>query len=156
MARTCRFFGVFEFLKPVFIIRDLELIRQISIKDFDNFVNRRSVIDESADRLFGKNLFILRDQKWRNMRSTLSPAFTGSKMRHMFNLITDISSAYMSALCEGEIEFKDFANKYCHDVIAKCSFGVSGNSLANPDNEFYKMGLYVTKFPLAMQLKFMG
>lgn len=118
--------------------------------------NHRSVIDERADSLFGNNLFILRDQKWRSMRPLLTPTFTGSKMRQMFNLITNITSAYASGLCEKEIEFKDLANKYCHDVIAKCSFGVSSNSLANPDNEFYKMGLYVTKFPLAQQLKFIG
>jgi cytochrome P450 family 9 len=126
---------VFEFLKPLYVIRDVELIRQISIKDFDNFVNHRSVIDESADSLFGKNLFILRDQKWRNMRSTLSPAFTGSKMRHMFNLIASISNDYMNELTktiktEKELEFKDFMNKYCHDVIAKCAFGVSINSMS--------------------------
>jgi cytochrome P450 family 9 len=118
------------------------------------------MIDEKADSLFGKNLFILKDQKWRTMRSTLSPAFTGSKMRQMFSLVTAISNTYMNELkckikTEEMIEFKDFANKYANDVIAKCAFGVSTNSLANPDNEFYNMGVYVTKFPLSQQLKFM-
>lgn len=62
---------MFEFTKPVYCIRDPELIRQISIKDFDHFVNHRSKFDENVDRLFGRSLFILRDQKWRDMRSTL-------------------------------------------------------------------------------------
>lgn len=119
------------------------------------------MIDEEADSFFGKNLFVLRDQKWKNMRSTLSPAFTGSKIRHMFSLIASISHDYMNELnrtikTEKEIEFKDFANKYCNDVIAKCSFGVTVNSLVETDNEFYMMGRYVTNFTLTQQLKFMG
>lgn len=103
---------------------------------------------------------MLRYQKWRDMRATLSPAYTGSKMRRMFSLITDISDDYMRELnrtikTRKEVEFKDFANKYCNDVIAKCAFGVKLNSLANPDNEFFKEGLYVTQFPLKQNIKFM-
>lgn len=118
------------------------------------------MIDEKADSFFGKNLFILRDQKWKDMRSTLSPTFTGSKMRHMFSLITHISDDYMEQLRhtikpEKEIEFKEFANKYCNDVIAKCAYGVSVNSLEN-ENDFYKMGQKITTFPFILQLKFMG
>lgn len=67
-----RFFGVFEFTKPIYCIRDPELIRQISVKDFGHFVNHRSMFDENVDKFFGrKSLFILRDQNWRDMRSTL-------------------------------------------------------------------------------------
>lgn len=158
---NCRFFGVFEFFKPVYFIRDLDLIRQLSIKDFESFVNHRVTIDENVDKLFGGALFMLKDQKWRDMRSTLSPAFTGSKMRNMFNLVAEISNNYMTKLnaeikTEKVIEFKDFANKYCNDVIAKCAFGLTINSLANPDNEFYKMGCHLTRFPFTQQLKFIG
>lgn len=156
-----RFFGLFEFHNPVYVIRDLDLIRQISIKDFDNFQNHRTKINEDSDSLFGKVLSMLRYQKWRDMRATLSPAYTGSKMRRMFSLIADISDDYMKELnrtikTSQEIEFKDFANKYCNDVIAKCAFGVSVNSLVQPDNEFFKEGLYVTQFPLKQNIKFMG
>lgn len=143
------------------MIRDLDLIRQLSIKNFDSFMNHRVAIDESADHFFSRSLFFLTDQKWKDMRSTLSPTFTGSKMRHMFNLVAEISNDYTNELsgsikAERVIEFKDFANKYCNDVIAKCAFGLTINSLANPDNEFYGMGCYVTRFPLSQQLKFIG
>lgn len=148
-------------MKPVYVIRDLELIRQVSIKDFDSFVNHKGVFSEEGDTLFAKNLFVLRDQKWRDMRSTLSPAFTGSKMRHMFALIASISNDYMAETSktiktESQIDFKDFSNKYCNDVIFKCAFGVSINSLSDPNNEFYTSGKRITNFPLSLQLKFMG
>ncbi|CAO1343924.1 unnamed protein product [Diamesa tonsa] len=180
---SSRFFGVFEFIKPMYCIRDPELIRQISIKDFDHFVNHRSVFDENVDKLFGRSLFILRDQKWRDMRSTLSPAFTGSKMRKMFNLIVEISNDYMKQLMEKtkqfpqDVELKDLTHKYviqliksfhfqlnliiptkryAHDVIAKCAFGVTVNSLKDPENDYFRMGLYITAFPFSQQLKVFG
>lgn len=156
-----KFFGVFQFTKPVYVIRDLELIRQISIKNFDNFINHRGVFDEKIDNLFGKNLYSLRGERWRSMRALLSPAFTGSKMRHMFALIAEISSGYMKDLSkkvktEKEIEFIDFTYKYANDVIAKCAFGVSINSLANPNNDYFKAGLNISRVPLSVQLKLMG
>ena len=40
-------------------------------------MDHRSVISEEADPLFGKNLVSLQGQKWKDMRGTLSPAFTG-------------------------------------------------------------------------------
>jgi cytochrome P450 family 9 len=152
---------VFEFWNPVYVIRDVELIKQLTIKEFDNFPNHRSMIDENVDTFFGKSLFIINDQKWRDMRSTLSPAFTGSKMRHMLHLISEISNDYMKQLKEivgdeKDIEFKDLATKYANDVIAKCAFGLSINSLADPQNEFFKTGQTITQFPFKQQLKFFG
>ena len=117
------------------------------------------MFDDDNDKFFGRNLFVLRDQKWRDMRSTLSPAFTGSKMRHMFSLITNICHDYMKELnrtikTEKEMDFMDLGSKFCNDVIGKCSFGVSVNSLVQPDNEFYAMGHAVTRFPFKQKLKF--
>lgn len=47
-------------MKPTLIVRDPELIRLITIKDFDHFVNRNNVISEDADPLFAKSLLILK------------------------------------------------------------------------------------------------
>lgn len=95
------------------------------------------------------------------MRSTLSPAFTGSKMRHMFSLIAHISNDYITQLknsikTEREVDLKDFSNKFANDVIAKCAFGINVNSLSDGDNEFFKMGQYITNFGPIQQLKFLG
>lgn len=72
--------------EPVFMIRAVKFIRRITIKDFDHFENHIGFIDSESDTLFGKSLFMLSEKNWRDMRSTLT-AFTGSKMRHMFELV---------------------------------------------------------------------
>jgi cytochrome P450 family 9 len=61
------------------MLRDPEIIKKLTIKDFDHFMDHRSLIPEEIDQMITKTLPVLRGQKWRDMRSTLSPAFTGLK-----------------------------------------------------------------------------
>lgn len=72
-----RLSGLFEFRRPVVLIRDPQIIKQLTVKDFDKFMDHRVLITEDIDPLFGKNLVSLTGDKWKDMRATLSPAFTG-------------------------------------------------------------------------------
>lgn len=45
------------------MITDLELIKQITIKDFDSFQDHISIVDEKMDPLFGNNLVALTGTK---------------------------------------------------------------------------------------------
>lgn len=143
-----RYFGLFEFRRPLFFIRDPEMIKQLAIKDFDSFVDHRMVLDDSVDNIFGKSLIALRGEKWRHMRATLSPSFTGSKMRQMFELITDCADTMTNALrskivndgLELHVEMKELFSKYTMDVIASTAFGIKVNSFENENNEFLTNG----------------
>jgi cytochrome P450 family 9 len=91
------------------VLRNPELIKQVTVKEFNSFVNHRFVFDENADKLFGRALFSLKDQKWRDMRNTLSPAFTGSKMRLMLTLMAESTETFIEHLVkkaekEGDLE----------------------------------------------------
>lgn len=61
----------------MYFSRSVDFVRQIAIKDFDHFEDHVAFIEPELDSLFGKSLF-MSENKWRDMRSTLSPAFTGS------------------------------------------------------------------------------
>lgn len=43
--------------QPTLMIRDPNLIKQITIKDFEVFPEHKTVVDENVDPLWGKNLF---------------------------------------------------------------------------------------------------
>ena len=51
-----RYVGIFSFDKPSLLIRDLELVKNILVKDSHNFLNRIVTIEERFDPLFGKIL----------------------------------------------------------------------------------------------------
>jgi cytochrome P450 len=79
--------GIFSFDKPVLLIRDLELLKNILVKDSQNFIDRFATFDEEIDPVFSKALFVLKGQLWRHMRTNLTPVFTSGKMKMMFYLV---------------------------------------------------------------------
>uniref|UniRef100_A0A182JK11 Uncharacterized protein n=1 Tax=Anopheles atroparvus TaxID=41427 RepID=A0A182JK11_ANOAO len=155
---SAKIFGMPDMRSPVYFVRDPELIKCIGVKDFDFFVNHRpsfgSVEDSHHSALFSKTLIALKDQKWRDMRATLSPAFTGSKMRQMFELVgeccTEMVKFYQDEVrSKGgpqEHEMKDVFTRYANDVIATCAFGIKVDSLSNTENDFYMNGKKMMAF----------
>jgi cytochrome P450 family 9 len=71
------------------IVKDPTLIKLITIKDFDSFVNHNGNHGIETDRLFSKSVLNLRDQKWKDARTMLSPIYTSSKMKYMYGLLTE-------------------------------------------------------------------
>ncbi|KYM76793.1 Cytochrome P450 9e2 [Atta colombica] len=154
-----KYVGMFDMNVPIVVIRDPELIKSIALKHFDNFMDHRSFINENQDPLFGRNLFALRGEKWRQVRSLLSPAFTSSKMKNMFKLMSDCGvnfGNYLAQLPPEQriLEMKDVFTRYTNDVIATCAFGVSVDSTKNPKNEFYIYGKEATVFNTTAFIKF--
>ncbi|KAK7863031.1 hypothetical protein R5R35_010774 [Gryllus longicercus] len=150
-------YGAFEFTSPVLLIREPELLKAVAVKEFDSFTNHPTVQIGDADPIFSKNLFHLKDQDWRDMRATLSPAFTTSKIKTMLSLISECAQQMTEHLRkkyaesdEGSmnqplpIDMKDLFSRMANDVIATAAFGVSCDSLKQPENEFYRMGKLIT------------
>lgn len=142
-----KLFGVFTFRKPVLVVRDPDLLKQLAVKDSDHFEDHSALGDEDTEDLFTNGLFFMSGQRWRDMRNTLSPVFTGSKLRQMFELVTECAddmTKHLIKLSAGggkiEIEIKDLFSRYTNDVIATCAFGIRVNSFENPENEFIVHG----------------
>lgn len=119
------------------------MIRKITIKDFDHFADRQNF--GTSEDLFSKSLSILSGQKWKDMRATLSPAFTGSKMRQMFELIDECADRMAEYFVKKQdeklvLEMEDTFSRCTNDIIATCAFGIQINSNENRNNEFYLMG----------------
>jgi len=79
--------GIFSFDKPSLLVRDLEMVKNILVKDFQNFMDRTFSVEERFDPLFGKNLGMLKGQIWRHLRTNMTPVFTSRKMKMMFSLV---------------------------------------------------------------------
>ncbi|XP_069676316.1 cytochrome P450 9e2-like isoform X2 [Periplaneta americana] len=157
--------GIFEFMNPTVMLRDPDLIKTVTVKDFDYFTDHRAIITEESDPLWGKGIFNLQGQQWKDMRSTLSPAFTSSKMKMMFVLVTECGKQLVDFLencclgytpdkvCQIEkegdnlvVEMKDLFTRFTNDVIATTAFGVTVDSLKKPSNDFYLLGKEAANF----------
>ncbi|XP_058462595.1 cytochrome P450 9e2-like [Malaya genurostris] len=148
-----------DFQGRVFMLLDPELIKMIAIKNFDHFTDRRPTFWNSNAKnpktILNRTLFTLSGNNWRNMRATLSPAFTGSKMRLMFELVLECCENmvrhYRKQLTDSssvEYDMKDIFSRFTNDVIATCAFGIRVDSLKNPNNDFFINGKKTTRFQM--------
>ncbi|XP_075144766.1 uncharacterized protein LOC142219885 [Haematobia irritans] len=161
----CIAYGTFENRDPVLMIRDPEMIKHILIKDFEYFVNRRQISFPDNDNLLANSIFSMENDKWRDMRNTLSPAFTGSKMRQMFQLMLETVDVAISYLREErqrvatiesdgfEVDIKDFTTRLSNDIIASTAFGLQVNSFRDKNNEFYTKAKQTINFTAIQQMK---
>ncbi|KZC05577.1 Cytochrome P450 9e2, partial [Dufourea novaeangliae] len=156
-----KYVGFYEFTNPIVLLRDLDLIKSITIKNFETFPDHRPIIKNEQDSLFGRMLFFKSSEDWKDLRHNMSPVFTSSKIKGMFTHMSNVAvyfSNYMSKIPEKEqeIELKAVLTKYTNDVIATCVFGIGVNSIEDPNNAIYVNGRGVTNFSGPLQyLKFL-
>ncbi|KAF4519368.1 hypothetical protein B566_EDAN011374 [Ephemera danica] len=144
--------GFYEFRNPVFMPIDPEVIREITVKNFDHFHDRRVIAGQLTDPLFARSLPSLKGAEWREMRNRLSPAFTTSKLRAMFPLIERCGKQFAHFFVSRPdahtepIEFKGAFTRFTNDVIATVAFGHECKAIANTEDAFYKKAVDMTTF----------
>ena len=85
--------GIYMATRHALLLRDLELIKRVMIKDFHLFSNLSVTLDSHSDPLGDNNLFFLRNPKWRLVRNKLSPVFSSGKLKQMFPLMVTVSQS---------------------------------------------------------------
>ncbi|KAG8250597.1 hypothetical protein J6590_011811 [Homalodisca vitripennis] len=122
-----KYVGLFQFKKPVLMVRDPDLINKVLVKDFTHFqvrVNPRINKD-----LNSKNLFQLRGSEWRILRHKLIPTFTTGKLVGMFEQISKSGENLIKKIEEvssvnKEVNFVNVLFEFTWDVIASCTYGI--------------------------------
>ncbi|KAG6460655.1 probable cytochrome P450 9f2 [Manduca sexta] len=144
-----KYVGFLEGVTPILLIRNPDLIKSVTVKNFDHFMNHKKFFDEETEPLFGGSLLMMDGERWRDMRMTLSPAFTGSKMRHMLPFMVEISNnlvEYLKDHQSEDMDVEDLIRRYTNDVIASAAYGLRVNSFKDKENEFFVTGQNLFKF----------
>ncbi|XP_017757760.1 PREDICTED: probable cytochrome P450 6a14 [Eufriesea mexicana] len=137
-------FGIFEGRTPVLVINDLDMVKDVLIRNFSTFVDRGFRIFPKIEPLM-QHLFLLEPERWRPLRAKLSPIFTSGKLKEMFPLIVECAEnleTYLDKVEEDResVECRDLAAKFTTDVIGSCAFGINMNALMDEGSEFRQMG----------------
>ena len=140
-----KYVGFYEFLTPIIILRDLDLIKIVTMKNVEQFPDHRPLVRREVDPMLGGGLFMLSGDQWKDHRNMLSPTFTSSKIKTMFKLMSECATRFAEHLSnlpeeQREMEMKDLLTKYTNDVIASCVYNASVDSIKEPNNVFYVYG----------------
>ncbi|CAF4005974.1 unnamed protein product [Rotaria magnacalcarata] len=140
-----KIYGIYDGSKPGIIVGDPDLIKQIMVKDFHVFTNRRPV--KTTHTIMSKFLSSLVGEEWKRVRSIITPTFTSSKMKKIFQIMKNSSDTILEKLeraalqKNGDIDLKELYGCYTMNVIAKCAFATE------PDINFVKHATKLFTFP---------
>lgn len=155
-SKKLKYCGVYVVTKPAFLVKDLEYIKSVLLKDFDYFVDRYFYVNEKDDPI-GAHLFALGGERWKSLRVKLTPTFTSGKMKSMFPILVDVGmvmETFLNKILEKNepINIKNVSSCYTTDIIGSCAFGLDCNSFKEPDSLFRKHGNKIFNFSLIRQL----
>ncbi|KAF2878723.1 hypothetical protein ILUMI_27439 [Ignelater luminosus] len=126
-AKGYKHVGLYVFSRPLYLVLDVEYIRNILSKDFDHFVDRGIYYNEKDDALSG-NLFTIEGTKWKNLRAKITPTFTSGKMKMMFQILVESGSHMKDAIDimrskDSAINIKDTLSRFTMNTIGSYAFG---------------------------------
>nr|XP_029490467.1 thromboxane-A synthase-like [Oncorhynchus nerka] len=125
--------------RPVVVVADPDMLRQIMVKDFSTFPNRMRI--RAATKPMSDCLLMLRNEHWKRVRSILTPSFSATKMKEMGPLINMTTDTLLTNLLGHVQSAESFDIHRCFgcftmDVIASVAFGIQVDSQKDPDDPF--------------------
>lgn len=138
--------GFYIFHKPCLLLRDPEIIKQILIRDFEDFSDRHFAGSQEKDSIGMKNLFGLKNPAWKYLRTKITPALTRGKLKQMLPLMIETTEPMMDYLGKQKtdingvmtIDAQEINYKFTTDLIASIALGTKMNSYNYPNSEFNK------------------
>lgn len=80
----------------------------------------------------------MRDDEWKNLRNTLAPVFTSSKLKRMYELMKRCTRNLQNSIeCQSshEIDLKQLFSVFTVDVISTCCFSMDLKDYLHPNSE---------------------
>ncbi|GFS55307.1 cytochrome P450 3A21 [Trichonephila inaurata madagascariensis] len=135
-------YGHFEGNRPLLSVGDLKLVREILVKEFPSFANRRET--HSGNVVVDSILPVLKGEDWKRVRSIVSPTFTTGKIRRMVSIVKDCSQTLVKNfqnITETGKSFnvREIYGAFTMDVIASSAFSTKLDSHNDPQNKFVQV-----------------
>lgn len=138
-------FGIYEGWRPILVISKAEDVKDVTVKNFHKFINRRYLGGDSDGK---KILFFREGDDWKRLRAVLSPVFSSGKMKQMYPLMKDCLDLFIHQIdkivSNGEdVHCKKLYGKLTTTIIARCAFATEIDPYSDENNILYKK---LTKF----------
>lgn len=149
-----KIYGFFEGKKPQITVAEPELIKNILVRDFQYFVNRRKF--DIYDPITSKALTVVQDEDWKRIRTIVSPTFSSGKIKRMIRIIKECSKVViqiikMESAKNNSVDVLRIYGAFTMDVIANAAFSVKINSHNDPENIFVKMAQKIFHAPFGLK-----
>ncbi|XP_061704825.1 cytochrome P450 6B5-like [Cydia pomonella] len=152
--------GIFRMRSPTLLVKDVEIIKHILIKDFENFTDRDV---DFAEEGIDANLFSFNGNTWRALRQHCTSIFTSRKLKNMMYLITERGDKlidYIEKISkeQPDQEVHGIVRKYTQGCITSCAFGLDIDTFDSKFDIFEKLEpkIFSTNYRLELEMMYPG
>ncbi|XP_026326228.1 cytochrome P450 6B5-like [Hyposmocoma kahamanoa] len=152
--------GFYRMTSPALLIRDLDIVKAIMIKDFDLFIDRGMEFGKDG---LGVNMFHADGETWKVLRSTFSPIFSTGKLKNITYLISEYADKHVHYIEQlhsepPEMKVVPLTRNYTIATVMATAFGLD---LDINDNVYKKLAdidklMFSTNFVLELDMLFPG
>ncbi|KAK6174276.1 hypothetical protein SNE40_017586 [Patella caerulea] len=135
-----RTFGYFEGPSPILVTSDPDILQEVFVKQFHNFYARKvwpvQADPETDERV---HMFFAMGDRWRRLRSVVSPAFSSSKMRQMCPEVGKSITSVINIIKEKQGKVMDVLGLFqclTLDTIVHCALNADCQSVGDETEPF--------------------
>ncbi|XP_036332034.1 probable cytochrome P450 6u1 [Rhagoletis pomonella] len=136
------FIGCYAYLKPMVLVLDLELVRNVLVTHSDNF-RERGVFGNAPHDPLSANLLQQDGAAWHRLSIAVCPTFEEERISQMLPTLERVAATMHRSLTQSQppnaVPIDKLVDCYNIDVISTLAFGISGETLLNTDTEFRRM-----------------
>ncbi|XP_077558401.1 thromboxane-A synthase-like isoform X3 [Haemaphysalis longicornis] len=132
--------GYFNGYRPVLLVADLDLLKMIQVKDFQDFIDRSLLFQSKRPPSpHNKSLIQLTGKRWKEVRSVLTPSFTTNKLKMLTPGVVSSVREFEATIDEyarsgEEFEIGDLYQALTLDVICRSAMGIEYHIQKNPQH----------------------
>ncbi|XP_070391494.1 cytochrome P450 3A14-like [Dermacentor albipictus] len=135
-------FGFFNGDVPFVVIRDLDFIEDVFVRNFQNFVNRGiTMMTDQMHPIMGQSILHVGGYKWKNIRASASLSLTSKKLKMMMPRIQEDVGTFVQAMRQyadtgKEVQMLHKFEELSMDLTARGAFGINERFVGKPDHPF--------------------
>lgn len=124
-----KYVGVYNLWKPVLLVKDLELAKNILEKHFDHFTDHPKVLGQEKTDYAMYSLFAMEGDVWKTRRQCFNKLFTPKKLREYTDEMQESLEVLMKELDEcaqrgDELNIMDVLEKFTIHAIMASMYGL--------------------------------
>ncbi|XP_072145724.1 probable cytochrome P450 6a13 isoform X2 [Dermacentor andersoni] len=140
-------FGFYLGDAPIVVVKDLDMIDKMFVKDLKNFTARGHTMHvHELQPAFVRNILFTKGNVWKDMRNTMAQFFTQSKLKTVMPSLMDAQNRFIEILDEcadqgKEVDINTLCERLTFDVVSKTAFGIDTNVQRNPQYPLFQIAL---------------
>ncbi|CAN8004604.1 unnamed protein product [Ixodes hexagonus] len=134
--------GYFNGYRPILLVADLEVLKMVQVKDFQDFLDRALLFQtKRPPSPHNKSLIQLMGTRWKEVRSVLTPSYTSTKLKMLSGSVIStveelVGRVEQMAQKNEEFEIGPMYQALTLDVICRSALGINYDLQQNPKHPF--------------------